>query len=356
MAASDELDGARRRRHATIADVAEVAGVAVGTVSRYLNGLPVRALNRGPIEEAIRSLNFERSSAAVSMAKSSSSMIGFMMPGFSDFHGSLLESLTRKLRQHGLAVISYSHDRDPTSIEQGIRFFTEHRVEAIVIDGDEGARPVLQRRIEDGLPVVLYDHDLAGLDVDRVFMENTKSARRLVDHLAELGHRRIGTIIGLLENTGGRERFDGYLQSLQANGVELDERYVAPGFWIEDGGYAAMRELMELPDPPTAVFSANYNMTIGALRWLREHELSVPGDVSLVSFDDVAAFSVHSAGITAIEQPTERIAEGIARLLRDRFSSTQKWRPKTLRISGNVTLRRSAVSPRSGTDSRPTAS
>lgn len=334
-----------RKRHATIADVAETAGVAVGTVSRYLNGQPVRMSNRYSIEEAIKTLSYRRSSAAVSMKTQATGIIGLMIPGYSEFHASLHEDLARRLRQSGRAVICYSHDRDVASIERGFEFFAEHRADAIVMDGDEGARPILQRSVEDGLVVVLYDHDLEGIAADRVFMENVKSSKRLVDHLLELGHRRVATLHGLLEDSGGRERLEGYLQALRAHGVPVNEDYIVPGFWIDEGGYAGMRDLMSLPEPPTALFSANYLMTIGALRWLREHDLDTPKDISIVSFDDVPAFSIHHAGITAVGQPTDRFAEAIARLLDERLSTGRTGQRHTLRIGGNITLRGSARSP-----------
>jgi LacI family transcriptional regulator len=345
MSIDEETKVGARKRAATILDVAEAAGVAVGTVSRYLNGLPVRNANRHPIEDAIRELGYRRSSIAVSLKTQTTGIVGLMIPGYSEFHASLHVALTRRLQQSGRALICYSHDRDPTSIARGLEFFAEHRVDAVIIDGDEGARPVLQRSIEDGLIVVLYDHDLPGIPADRVFMENLKSSKRLVDHLAELGHRRIATVHGLLENTGGRERLDGYLQALHGHGIPVREDYVVPGFWIEEGGYAAIRDLMSLPEPPTALFCANYNMTIGALRWLREHELETPRDLSIVSFDDVPAFSVHRPGITAVEQPTERFAEAISRLLAERLSSDGSTQRRTMRIGGSVTLRGSVARP-----------
>jgi len=342
VARNRPVDGARKR-HATIVDVAESAGVAVGTVSRYLNGQPVRAANRVPIEDAIAELGFRRSSVAVSMKTQTTGIIGLMIPAFSEFHASLHESLARRLRQAGRAVICYSHDRDAASIARGFEFFADHRVDAVVLDGDEGARPVLQRPIEDGLIAILYDHDLPGITADRVFMENLKSSKRLVDHLAELGHRRIATIHGLLENTGGRERLEGYMQALSSHGIPVNPDYIVPGFWIDEGGYAGIRDLMALPEPPTALFGANYNMTIGALRWLREHDVEVPHDLSIVSFDDVPAFSVHPAGITAVAQPTERFAEAIAQLLDDRLGAGRGMQRRSLRIGGNVTLRGSVA-------------
>ena len=104
-------------------------------------------------------------------------------------------------------------------------------------------------------------------------------------------------------------------------------------------GYDAMAELMALPNPPTAVFGANYNMSIGALRLLRERNISIPDDMSFVSFDDVPAFTVHSPGITAVRQPVERMAESIVSLLSERLGSGETLGQRTVRIDADITLR-----------------
>src|SRR5690606_10031006 len=103
------------------------------------------------------------------------------------------------------------------------------------------------------------------------------------------GHTRIATISGNPNDSAARERREGYLDAMRQHGLPVRDEYVANGNWTEAGAYAAIRDLMEGTEPPTAVYSANYNMTMGALRWLREHGVDVPADLSLVSFDDVPA-------------------------------------------------------------------
>jgi LacI family transcriptional regulator len=100
-----------------------------------------------------------------------------------------------------------------------------------------------------------------------------------------------------------------------------------------------MGDLMALPNPPTAVFGANYNMSIGALRWLQEHGVSIPDDMSLVSFDDVPAFSVHLPGITAVGQPVEKIAETIVSTLQERLAQGDLLGKRTVRIDADIILR-----------------
>lgn len=334
------------KKQATIVDVAQVAGVAIGTVSRYLNGLPIRSANRLPIEQAIDQLGYRRNMVAVSMKRQTTQTIGLMVPNLSEFHASLLDSLARRLRPAGRAVLCYCHDLEPSSIEDGLEFFASHRIDVVVTDGMSSAGPLLERYVEGGLTVVLYDNDIPGLSADRVFTANRPASERLVDHLADLGHTRIATITGSLSDSAARERLAGYEDALQGHAIALRSDYQIGGTWTEDGGYGAMRDLLALPEPPTAVFSANYNMTMGALRWLREHGVSVPGDLSLVSFDDVPAWSIHPAGITAIGQSIDRMAEAIASVLQERLEAGPLSGRRTLRIEPNIILRGSARSPK----------
>jgi LacI family transcriptional regulator len=334
------------KKQATIVDVAQTAGVAIGTVSRYLNGLPIRASNRQPIEAAITELGYRRNMVAVSMKRQTTHIVGLMVPNLSEFHAGLLEHLTRRLRATGRAVLCYSHDLDPASIEAGLEFFSAHRVDAVVVDGLASARQLLQRYVAEGLPLVIYDNDIEDLPADRVFTTNRRSSQRLINHLIELGHTRIATISGNFTDSAARERRDGYIDALVERGLPVRDDYIVTGNWNEAGAYAAIRDLMALSEPPTAVFSANYNMTMGALHWLREHNVSVPDDLSVVSFDDVPAWSIHPAGITAIDQSIDRLAETVVSVLLDRLEAGAPAGGRTLLVDANIILRGSARSPR----------
>lgn len=334
------------KKQATITDVAQAAGVAIGTVSRYLNGLPIRNANRQTIEQAISKLGYRRNLVAVSMKRQSAHVVGMMVPALTEFHAGLLDQLGRRLRSRGFAMMCFCHDQEERTIAEGLEFFAAHRVDAVVMDGLAIAAPILERHVADGLSVVLYDNDIPGLSADRVFTNNRGSSERLISYLAELGHSRIAAITGRDEDSAGRERLMGYEDALDVRKMPRRADYVRAGYWTEAGGYAAMRDLLALPEPPTAVFSANYNMTMGALRWLREQKIDVPRDLSLVSFDDVPAWSIHPAGITAAGQPLEQLADSIAAILLERLEMGLPAGRQTLRIDANITLRGSAGSPR----------
>ncbi len=331
-----------RRRQPTIIDVADAAGVAVGTVSRHLNGLPVGPGNRARLERALAQRGVRRQASAVAMKTDRTNMVGLMIPSMSDFHAAMFEQLSRVLRQGGRTLLAYFHEQNPASIQDGLNFFLSQRVDAIVIEGEEEIGSQLLRYLDNGLVVVLYDNDIPDLPVDRVFVDNAQAARRITEHLIDLGHERIATIHGNLRDSAARERLMGFRQALDAAGLGPPADYIADGRWREQEALAEMRRLMALPQPPTAVFCANYNMTIGALTHLDEAAIAVPDDISVVSFDDFPAFKLLKPGITAVGQPVDRMAAAIADLIEARLGDPAQMGRRELRLECDIILRGSA--------------
>ena len=329
MSQSDDSNDDPRKRPSTIIDVANSAGVAIGTVSRYLNGFPVRSGNRDQIERAIEQLGYRRNALAAAMKTDLTNVVGLMVPRLSDFHALLLEQLSRKMRGIGRAILSYAHDADARSIQDGLDFFAAHRVDCLVMDGQQDVGDRIRQLLEHGTPVVFYDNDVRGLPVDRVFVENRAASYRAVSHLLDIGHTRVACVTGSQGDFTGRERLAGYQEALVDRGIEINPDYVIDGRWVEDGGHTAMRQWLALELPPTAVYSSNYNMTVGVLALLKEYRLKVPEDVSLISFDDVPLFKLHDVGITAIAQPVERIAETISGMLLNRLNNHTSRAPHT---------------------------
>jgi LacI family transcriptional regulator len=335
-----EPSESQRRRPATIVDVAEKAGVAIGTVSRYLNGHLIRRGNRDQIEAAIEALDYRRNAVAAAMKTDLTHTVGFLVPSFSEFHAAVLEHLSRELRKSGRALLTYYHDLDDASLNEALEFFIAHRVDCLVTDGQAFREERVRELIANGTPVILYDNDVRGLPVDRVFVENRGAAARAVSHLLDIGHTDIACITGDLDNSAGRERYEGYALAMRGRDLTINPDYVIDADWNEGKAYSAMLRLLSLERPPTAVFCSNYNMTVGALRLLKEHGLKVPDDISLVSFDDVPLFSLHEAGITAVAQPVAKIAETIASLVSSRLTpSGAKHEQHRITLNCDIILR-----------------
>lgn len=333
-------DTTTRRRPVTIVEVADRAGVAIGTVSRYLNGHPIRRGNRDQIEAAIDALGYRRNAVAAAMKTDLTNVVGFLVPTLSEFHSAVLEHLSRALRRSGRALFTYCHDVDGASVTDALDFFYSHRVDCLVMDGQADAADRVRNLVADGTPVIFYDNDVRGLPVDRVFVENRAASFRAVSHLLDIGHTDVACLIGDQQDYTGRERYEGYTQAMRGRGIPTNPAYIVEAHWNEDAAYSAVLRLLSLDRPPTAVYCCNYNMTVGALRQLKEHGLRVPDDISIVSFDDVPLFSLYGTGITAVAQPVAKIAESISTIVSSRLSERgARHEPHTITLNCDIILR-----------------
>lgn len=336
----DEAENnAEKRRNPTIVDVARVAEVAVGTVSRYLNGQPIRRINREQIEHAIHELGYKRNAAAASIRTDLTHIIGFLVPRFDEFHAQMLEHLSNSVRRTGRAVLSYCHGGDPRVIAEALDIFAAQRVDAIIMDGTAEVYDRVDELLAQNIPIIFYNNDLRGLAADRVMVDNHRASYRIVSHLIDLGHERIGVLMGDLANSSAIERLSGYEKALNDRGIEIDPSLKVKGNWTIDGGYQATTRLMALENRPTALFCANYGMAIGAMSWLKENGLHVPDDISLVSYDDVPVFRLYEAGITAVAQPVGAIAETITDILLERLGEPSNRVTRSVTLECDIILR-----------------
>ena len=328
------------KRAATITDVAELAGVAVGTVSRYLNGFAVRRSNQNQVEDAIAKLQYRRNALAAAMKTDKTHIIGFLVPSFDEFHGLVLETLARSVRSTSRALLTYCHSNEPREFHDALGFFASQRVDALIMDGTHVTYPEVDALTRQGVPVLIYNNDVEGIAANRVMVDNFQASYRAVSHLIDLGHSRIAILTGDLRDSSAKLRLAGYEAALRDRGLPLDPAYTkGPNNWGTDRAAAVLHTLMTLPTPPTAIFSSNYQIAIGALTWLKARGLRVPDDLSLVSFDDVALFRLHEAGITAIAQPHTRIAESITDMLVAALTNADGRVPHTITLDCDLILR-----------------
>src|SRR6266511_4334545 len=218
-------------------------------------------------------------------------------------------------------VIILSDTRADLALEREvIEEMIAHRVEGILIAPvNDRSRDHLRRLARFGLPFVLVDRTIAGIDADAVLGDSVDGARRLVAHLISLGHRRIGMIVESEEVSTARDRRRGYDAALHEAGIPLEPALVTESTVDPAGGAAGMRQLLGLDDPPTAVFTVNNLVALGAIEAVRAAGLEVPDDIALVCFDDIEYASRLYPFLTAMEQPAEMFGTLATQLLLDRL-------------------------------------
>jgi LacI family transcriptional regulator len=282
----------------TITDVARVAGVSSATVSRYFNG--ARVEKRDAIEKAISRLNYRPSFAARSLKTGRSGVIAVIVPDIrNDFFSAIVqgaESVATDDRMVLLVNTGDSRKREERVLDQLLG-----RVDGVILAPLTEDEEIPSRFRELGLPLVFVDRvTISGAGVSSVIADNAKGGMLATNHFLENGHLRIAMISGPLGTTPGRFRAEGFYEALRARGVETSEDYFIESDFSEEGGYRSMEHLLRLNFPPTAVFTANNLMTLGALRLLRDQGVRVPEEVSVIGFDDISTAELLSPPLTTV--------------------------------------------------------
>jgi LacI family transcriptional regulator len=317
---------------ATMADVARSAGVSVATVSHVLNGTrPVLPGTRRAVLDAVDALGYTRNALARSLVTSRTRSLGLAVSAIGNpYFTDILQGVETRALEEGYGLLVADPHDDPEREQQAVRLLYERRVDGVIVAPSASPGGLLAQLARHRVPTVFLDRlvprspDASGVDsfpFDQVCAENTGPTARLVSHLADRGHRRIGLVAGLPGLSTTSERIAGYRRGLAAAGLPYDERLVAPGDSATAGAERATAALLSLAAPPTALVTANNAMTIGTLRALRDRGLSVPGDLALCCFDDFAWADLFTPRLTAVAQPSKEIGARAVGLLLDRFGS-----------------------------------
>lgn len=338
-----ERHGRRRSKAPTINDVAQTAGVSIATVSALLNATSkVSPVLTQRIEAAIASVGYERNAAARSLKTGATHTIGLTVADIRNpFFTDVVATIQNVLNRAGYAVMLCSSDEDTTKQDDQIKLLLDRMVDGLII-APVGEDEVMRRLIQSTRkPVVLIDRMIEGLGVDAVLLDNVDAVQQSVLYLTGMGHKRIGYISGPPHTTTGMDRLEGYARALSESDIGLDQSLVFDGSFSEAGGYRAAMQLLTQQSRPTALFSANNLMVIGAMRAIRDLGLLCPHDVSVASLDDFPWADIFEPRLTTIAQPVEAIGERSANLLLERLSGSRTGPENVVTLKGRLMARNS---------------
>ncbi|HEU4656041.1 MAG TPA: LacI family DNA-binding transcriptional regulator [Capillimicrobium sp.] len=288
------------RKRPTILSIAEVAGVSKSVVSRALRGEPgVSERSRKAVFDAVAELGYSPNAAARSLVQQRSYNVGLLISDLSNpFFAVVLEGIDDVAAQHGYRPVITTSNRDPRSEAAALQQLLELRTDAIVLIGPRLPNDVVARATE-AVPVVSLEGSVRTPRVDIVLNDDRTGARLAVEHLVSLGHERIAHIDGGAAYAA-QERRAGYEETMAAFG--LTPRSVSGGF-TEDGGFQGVHRLFSQDRPrPTAITTSNDLAAIGALNALEKLGYDVPGDVSLVGYDNTYLAGLRHISLTTINQ------------------------------------------------------
>ena len=328
----------------TITDVARRAGVSSMTVSRVINeSARVSPETRRRVEDAIAELGYVPSRLARGLIRQRTGTLGVIVPDVANpFFTLIVRGAEDVARRAGYRALLCDTRADLEVEREVIEELIAHRAEGILIAPvSDRSKPHLRRLASFGVPFVLVDRAVPGVDCDVVLGDSAAGARRLVEHLLGLGHRRIGLIVESDEVSTARDRHQGYLEALRAAGIEPDPELVVRSTVDPEGGLEGMRRLLRLGEPPTAVFTVNNLVAVGAIEAVREKGREVPNDVALVCFDDIDYATRLYPFLTVMMQPAETFGTLGTQLLLERMDGRAALRSRVVVLPAEFIVRRS---------------
>jgi DNA-binding LacI/PurR family transcriptional regulator len=328
----------------TIHDVASRAGVSVATVSRWLAGHNVRAGE--DVRRAVEELGYRPNASAQSLKTGRQGTIGVVVPDITNpFFAAVVKGLEKAIPNGSYRILLASSD-ESAEREAEVLADLEGRVDGFVLApaNEQDRAPLALHRA--GVPVVLLDREVSGGEVhDVVLVDNVHGAAAAAEHLLSLGHRRIAMINGPDDTTPGRERRAGFTRALREAGVPDDPALDFTGDFREESGWTLANRMLDLVDTPTALFSANNQMTIGALKALRSRGVRIPDQLSVVGFDDLALGSLLEPPLTCVTRADEEQGELTMRLLLERLSEHAVTPPRRIVLDAHLEVRGSTAPP-----------
>jgi DNA-binding LacI/PurR family transcriptional regulator len=308
---------------ATIQDVARKAGVAASTVSRYLNGqLRVSPATEERMLGAVRELGYVPNARAQNLARRRSGVIGFVVPEIGNpYFGAIADYVVEAVERRGLLVLLCSTRSQAVKEASYIDLLASGAIDGMLYLGSFRSNERLAAAIRGGLPVVVVDEPIAGLpDVHTVVMDDYSGGYQAASYLVALGHRSIAFVSGPAELASVQERRRGYADALRKGGIDPGRQLSLSGHFTEQFGMSALPRLLAAEQPPTAAFVASDYIALGMLSAAETHGIRVPGDLSVVGFDDIRFSQYVRPRLTTIRSPLERLAQTGVELLSERLA------------------------------------
>ena len=322
------------RKAPTIQDVAIFANVSTATVSRALSSPEkVSESTRARVADAVRVTGYTLNQAGRSLRQRTARTILVALPDIRNpFFSSILDAVEREAAARGYGVLVLNLFLGHETVRRLQDFLLSNRADGLLLlDGSINVSllTAVTKQVAD-LPIVVGCEDIPNSGFHTVLTDNVEAAYRATQHLVDLGHRRIGHLLGPEHNIVAKDRLAGFSRALAHAGLAPSPEWMFRGNFEMESGFAAAARFMSLSDRPTAIFAANDESAIGFLSGLRQQGVFCPGDISIVGFDDLGVAPHYVPPLTTMRQPREALgrmaAEALIDIIEDPSSLAQPLR------------------------------
>lgn len=317
---------------ATLRDVAREAGVSVSTASRVLNEQPfVSDGVRVRVLAASERLGYRPDVAARAMRTGSTGAVGLIV---SDISNPLFASVARAadhvLHPRGFALMVANSANDPEHEAELIAAFRQRRLDGLMIATANEVAPGLAGRVNSFAAAVLLDREVSGARADAVLSDHAAGFADAMRYLARLGHRRVALIAGTNLQRGSRVRIATYLEEVGRLRLDRDAAILREGELTEEDGYRAVREILELRNPPTAMIAGNNQLFAGMFAALRDLGVRIPHDLSVVACEETELTALHIPPLDVVRRDLEELGAQAATLLLERLGAPRRRRKQVV--------------------------
>lgn len=306
----------------TIKTIAKETGLSLTTVSKYLNGGNVLSENKALIEASIKKNGYRVNYIAKTLKTGHTNTIGVVLPSFKDiFHTQLFHYLEYYLQCKGYSVQIVGSGGTLETEKKSIKTLLSRQVDAIFLFPIYGAEENAKYVVENNVPLIIGDQYIEHIDADFVLFDNFSASKKAVKKLIKAGHKKIAFLGVDRKYYTANQRFAGYREAMLKNGLVPRPEYemLCPDFQIEMAK-EAVNHLLDLPEPPTAIFATNFYMTVGMISVFNERNLKLGQDISAIGYDSFFISDMVYPKLTIIEQPIENAGKQIADIIIQRVS------------------------------------
>lgn len=338
-------------KQVSIKQVAELAGVSIATVSRCLNDPQrVSQRTRDRVQQAIRSTGYTPNTLAQSFRRGHTNIIMVVLPSIGDpFFSEVMRGVRAEVEPRGYSIIISDTAMNTLTADEVGAMLVSRQADGIILLASvfPYGPEVLSRARRNAQPIVIGCETVSAAlsELPSVHIDNVAAASDATRHLLALGHRRIAFMTGKASALLTRDRESGYRRAMLEAGLAVEAGWVVEGGMSIAGALRATATLLSAPLRPTAIFCANDEMAIACMHAVHEAGLRVPGDVSVMGFDDIRYAGISRPPLTTIAQPAAEIGRQVARRLLDAIESPSTLRPEPTIVPHRLVIRESVAAP-----------
>jgi len=335
-----------KNQQVTRKEVAERAGVSVAVVSYVVNNgpRPVSPETQAKVKAAIEELGYYPNELARSLSRKQTATIGLILPNLTNpVFAEIADSLEKACAAEGYMVMLCGTGRDPHKEKKLAQLLRAKQVDGVVTIPSESPQEILKPLQQTNIPTVVLEHDLPNTHC--IAIDDRHGGRLATQHLLSLGHRRIGLIKREPASALSTLRFVGYCDMLEEANIPFDPALVVESKAGQAAGYSSMQQLLALSNPPTAVFTHNDVLAMGAIRAIYDAGLAVPHDISVVGYDDTVSSSYLNPRLTTVKFSIAEMGRRAAQIILELVQKQGDLPAQTITLPVELVVRDSTAPP-----------